>query len=249
VKYWKTALAIAAALSASLAVADDFKTIDGKEYKNVKVSRVEPDGIVLKSKSGISKVYFTELPKEVQERFHYDAATSNAYSAEQNANLEALRKQQAAATGSQKANVTPATSEPMATSGIEGLPPITVGLKDELLNALKMTDKLDALYKRGCSSAEFVAAGLPVEPVFLKLQNKLPKSDPRRDLFANTFEAYQDVALVMQANDQGKGQRPVALIAAAGLRKLWLTKILEGNMTAQDKAVYNKWRKGLEANP
>jgi hypothetical protein len=36
------------------------------------VSRVEPDGIVLKSQSGISKVYFTELPKEVQERFHYN---------------------------------------------------------------------------------------------------------------------------------------------------------------------------------
>jgi hypothetical protein len=38
---------------ASIAIADDFKTIDGKEYKNVTVSRVEPDGIVLKSKSGI----------------------------------------------------------------------------------------------------------------------------------------------------------------------------------------------------
>src|SRR5438876_1315452 len=57
---------------ASIALADDFKTIDGREYKNAKVSRVEPDGIVLITKSGISKVYFTELPKEVQERFHYD---------------------------------------------------------------------------------------------------------------------------------------------------------------------------------
>jgi hypothetical protein len=28
---------------ASIALADDFKTIDGKEYKDVKVSRVEPD--------------------------------------------------------------------------------------------------------------------------------------------------------------------------------------------------------------
>jgi hypothetical protein len=72
VKYCKTALAILAAVSASLALADDFKTIKGKEYKNVKVSRVEPDGIVLITKSGISKVYFTELPKEVQERFNYD---------------------------------------------------------------------------------------------------------------------------------------------------------------------------------
>ena len=79
--------------SASLVFADDFKTIDGKEYKNVKVSRVEPDGLVLTSKSGISKVYFAELPKEVQDRFHYDAAKGDAYSAEQTANQEALYKQ------------------------------------------------------------------------------------------------------------------------------------------------------------
>jgi hypothetical protein len=65
-------LAILVAQSALIALADDFKTIDEKEYKNVTVSRVEPDGLVLKSKSGISKVYFTELPKEVQERFHYN---------------------------------------------------------------------------------------------------------------------------------------------------------------------------------
>jgi len=75
----KTALAIIAALSASIALADDFKTINGKEYKNVKVSRVEPDGIVLITKSGISKVYFTELPKEVQQRFNYDPKKAAAY--------------------------------------------------------------------------------------------------------------------------------------------------------------------------
>jgi len=79
---------------ASVAFADDFKAIDGKEYKNVTVSRVEPDGITLMSKSGISKVYFTELPKEVQERFHYDAAQATAYSAEQAAGQEAFLMQQ-----------------------------------------------------------------------------------------------------------------------------------------------------------
>jgi 3D (Asp-Asp-Asp) domain-containing protein len=60
----KITLAIIAMLSASLALAEDFKTVNGKEYKNAEVSRVEPDGIVLKTKSGISKIYFTELPKE-----------------------------------------------------------------------------------------------------------------------------------------------------------------------------------------
>src|SRR5437667_12861306 len=92
-KDWETILVILVALYSSLALADDFKTINGKEYKNVTVSRIEPDGIVLTSKSGISKIYFTELPKEVQERFHYDAAKATAYSAEQNAALEQLRTQ------------------------------------------------------------------------------------------------------------------------------------------------------------
>ena len=79
---------------ASVALADDFKAIDGKEYKNVTVSRVEPDCIVLLSSSGISRVYFTELPKEVQERFHYDAAKATAYSVEQTASQAAFLTQQ-----------------------------------------------------------------------------------------------------------------------------------------------------------
>ncbi len=38
-------LAVSILCLASVALADDFKTIDGKEYKNAKVSRVEPDGL------------------------------------------------------------------------------------------------------------------------------------------------------------------------------------------------------------
>jgi hypothetical protein len=129
-KYWETILVILAALYSSLALADDFKTTGGKEYKDAKVSRVEPDGIVLRTKSGISKVYFAELPKEVQERFHYNAAKGNAYSVEKNASLEALRKQQEQAIGRQEATprsasnpgFTPDPIKPMATSGIETLP-------------------------------------------------------------------------------------------------------------------------------
>src|SRR5438094_10472022 len=173
----KATLAILAALSASIALADDFKTSDGKEYKNVTVRRVEPDGIVISSKSVIAKLYFTELPKEVQERFHYNPAKAAAQSVEQNANLTARSLQ--------RPDVTANATEPMAKAGIETLPPITVKLNDELLNALKMTDKLDALYKRGCSSAEFVAAALPVEFVFMTLRKKLPKGDPRRRLVRN----------------------------------------------------------------
>jgi hypothetical protein len=220
----KATLAILAALSASFVLADDFKTIDGKEYKDVKVSRVEPDGIVLRSKSGISKVYFVELPKDVQQRFHYNpASTAVAQSSGQNANVT-------------------------ATSGIEGLPPITVELKDEMLNALKLTDKLDALYKGGCTSAEFIAA-TPIEGVFMNLHKKLPKGDPRRDLLVNTFEAYQQTAVAIKGYEQARGERPDALFAAAGIRKGLLTKILEGDMTPAEKEVYYAWRKATETNP
>ena len=75
VKFGATTLAILIVCFASLALADDFKTINGKEYKNATVSRVEPDGIVLRTNSGITKLYFAELPKEVQERFHHGSAT------------------------------------------------------------------------------------------------------------------------------------------------------------------------------
>ena len=80
-------------LSVSLAVAEDFKTVIGKEYKDATVSRVEPDGILLKTKSGIFKVYFTELPKKVQQRFNYDPQQAAAYSSAEAANYAATQNQ------------------------------------------------------------------------------------------------------------------------------------------------------------
>ena len=220
VKHWQISLAILAALSASLALADDFKTVAGKEYKDATVSRVEPDGIMIKFHGGIAKIFFVELPPEIQKQYGYDPKAARNFQQQQ-----------------------------PATSGIEGLSPITVELKNEILNALKMTDKLDALYKGGCTSAEFIAAATPIEGVFMNLQKKLPKGDPRRDLLVNTFEAYQQTAVAIKASEQGKGERPVGLFAEAGVRKVLLTKILQGNMTPDEKNVYYGWRKALETNP
>jgi len=70
-KSWHAMLAISATLSASVALAEDFKTVSGKVYKDATVSRIEADGIVVRTETGISKVYFTELPQDVQERFHW----------------------------------------------------------------------------------------------------------------------------------------------------------------------------------
>jgi len=79
---------------AAAALSEDFKTVNGKEYKDATVTRVDPDGVVLKTKSGITKVYFTELPKDVQEHFHYDSEKAAAYSAEQAASYTAYQRQQ-----------------------------------------------------------------------------------------------------------------------------------------------------------
>jgi len=56
--YRAATIAILPLLSASLALAEDFKTVSGRIYKDATISRVETDGIVLKTKTGISKVYF-----------------------------------------------------------------------------------------------------------------------------------------------------------------------------------------------
>src|SRR5262249_10310239 len=95
----KTIFVVIAMLSASIALADDFKTIAGKEYKDATVKQVEPDGIVVKSRSGISKIYFAELPPEVQQRFHYDpqtasAAQANEMAANQQTNQQLEAEQQ-----------------------------------------------------------------------------------------------------------------------------------------------------------
>jgi len=77
-KHWQIALSIFAALSASFALAEDFKTINGKEYKDATIIRVEGDGIMLRTKTGISKVYFVELPQDVQKKFRPTPAPPSA---------------------------------------------------------------------------------------------------------------------------------------------------------------------------
>src|SRR5262249_40860382 len=71
VKYCGSSVVILAVLFASLALSEGFKTTNGKVYKDATVSRIEGDGLVLRTEAGISKVDFTELPQDVQERYHW----------------------------------------------------------------------------------------------------------------------------------------------------------------------------------
>jgi hypothetical protein len=71
------------ALVASVASADEFKTANGKEYKNATVTHVEPDGIVIKFHGGIVKLAFIELPEETRIKYGYQAQAVRAAQAPQ----------------------------------------------------------------------------------------------------------------------------------------------------------------------
>ena len=87
------AFAILISCLASPALADDFKTTEGKEYKNATVLCVEPDGIVIKTRAGISKLYFSELPPEVLERFHFGSQWSGQFPAGANEEIRITSQQ------------------------------------------------------------------------------------------------------------------------------------------------------------
>ena len=96
VKHWQIAFFVT--LSTSIALAEDFKTVAGKEFKDATVTRVEGDGIVLRTKTGISKVYFVELPEDVQEKFRPARATPVATQREP-VNVEPKQEEQPQAHG------------------------------------------------------------------------------------------------------------------------------------------------------
>src|SRR6266516_5351892 len=88
-------LAVSFLCLASVVLANDFKTIDGKEYENVTVSRVEPDGIVLTFSGGIVKIPFTELSPEVQKKYGYDPKAAGDFQ-QQTYQADVLRARQLA---------------------------------------------------------------------------------------------------------------------------------------------------------
>jgi hypothetical protein len=63
--------------------AEDLTTTEGRVYKNVTVRKVEPDGLSISHESGLAKIPFTKLPKEVQKKHGYDPAKGKAYAEEQ----------------------------------------------------------------------------------------------------------------------------------------------------------------------
>lgn len=65
------------------ALGEDVTTLSGQTYRQVRLVRVEPDGIVWEHVTGVCKVAFTDLPEALRQRYHYNAAQAAAYQAAQ----------------------------------------------------------------------------------------------------------------------------------------------------------------------
>ena len=57
-------------------------TSDGRVYRNVTVTLVEPDGITVRHNSGVAKLLFSELPRDIQKEYDYDPAKAEKYTYE-----------------------------------------------------------------------------------------------------------------------------------------------------------------------
>jgi len=113
-KYSALILSLSCALC-GFAVADDMTLPNGKTYTNYKVSRVEPDGITLTHSSGITKLFFWELPPDIQKQYNYNPEKARTYNKQAQAQQAAAwaRQQEMAKRAQQRAEYEAAHKEVM----------------------------------------------------------------------------------------------------------------------------------------
>ena len=58
---------------------EDITTLNGKTYSNIKIQRVEPDGLTIMHSAGVNKLFFGELPEEVRTKYGADPAKAALY--------------------------------------------------------------------------------------------------------------------------------------------------------------------------
>ena len=120
---WLAAGLLAWLAAAPLGRAEDLTTLAGVTYRQVRVVRVEPDGIVWEHSTGVCKVDFTDLSEVLRRKYHYDAKQAAAYQAAQARAREqaAARQQQdqqaAAAWRAKRSQQATATFQPDAPPG------------------------------------------------------------------------------------------------------------------------------------
>lgn len=92
--------------------AEDLTLADGTVYKNITVTKTDPDGLRIIHSDGGGKVLFTQLPEAIQKKYHYDPVAAQKYTeaqeAKKRADLDRALQQSAAAAAAAPAPVTTA---------------------------------------------------------------------------------------------------------------------------------------------
>jgi hypothetical protein len=84
------ALLLAACGIAQAQINFTFTNLEGRVYSNTTVTSTNAESIVVSWDTGLSRIYFTNLPESVQKRFHYDSANAAAFTAEKEAHNKLL---------------------------------------------------------------------------------------------------------------------------------------------------------------
>lgn len=77
---------------AMAAAAKDLTTTDGRTYKKVSIRKVEPDGLAITHESGLAKVPFAKLSKELQKEHGYDPEKAAKFAKERAATVKATEE-------------------------------------------------------------------------------------------------------------------------------------------------------------
>ena len=67
----------------------DITTLDGKTYSNIRVTEVNPAGLVVMDSDGVFQLGFENLPVDIQKKYKYDPKAAEAYLARQKKAVQA----------------------------------------------------------------------------------------------------------------------------------------------------------------
>lgn len=121
----KVPITLIFAISTSAMLAEDLVTKDGTRYRDVKVTRVEDNGIRISHQHGMAKILFEELPPALRTKYGYDPKKAAAFTAVEQAarKAEAEKAAQNAAAAQKQAEMAAAAAAERAAAARANTPP------------------------------------------------------------------------------------------------------------------------------
>jgi hypothetical protein len=134
-----------------------------------------------------------------------------------------------------------AAAQTFAPTGIGGVPPINRDLQNEALRVVSLLDKAVSYDISSRGSNEFVNTATTAEAAAISLEQKLSRSDPRRDLVVNATQALQGLVLALASGSGSNSLAAEELRTTAKIRLGMLSALLNDDFTPETKALFEAW--------